>query len=280
LIVCQQVLFAGETALLHGFGGGLSVCWISELRGIGMLVLAGVLAGGIRSSLYRTEQPLLQIVRGLVSAAYLVVFAYSFSVLPLADATAISYTQTLYTTLFAALILGEKVTGGRWSIALLGFAGAVCVAHPSGSAGSALYLLVIAGTSLNGLSLVLTRLLRRTDEAPTVMFHAAAIAMICFAPGAASAPAHPSWLWVGLLVLGPAGFHAGVLAVRKARISELAPWLYIRLALSSLIGMSVFNEIPDAWTVVGLTLVLLSCLLTYRTDRMENLSRLASQRMS
>ena len=56
---------------------------------------------------------------------------YSFSRLPFADATAISYTQAGYIVAFSVLILGETVAWQRWAAAAIGIAGALLIAKPA-----------------------------------------------------------------------------------------------------------------------------------------------------
>lgn len=265
LIVCQQVMFAGETAMVHAMSGTLSIWQIIAMRSFGVLSLSFFLGNGIRSALksFKTDQWRMFVLRWLCSTGYLFVFAYSFSNLPLADATAISYSQTLYITLFGSLILGEKATATKWLIVSIGFCGSLIVAHPSGGSNAFIYLLIIAGTSLNAMVYVLGRLLQRKDDAATVMFYPSLATLVIFMPIASINPWHPSWLWTGLLVLGPIGVVAGTFAVRYADVAILAPWLYTRLIIAAFVGIVVMHETPDQWTLLGLTMILVSCLMTF-----------------
>jgi drug/metabolite transporter (DMT)-like permease len=183
-------------------------------------------------------------------------------VLPLTDASAISYSQTLYMTLFGDLILGEKATPLKWFIVLVGFAGAIVVAHPIGGSMTIVYLLIIAGTSLNALTIVLGRLLQRKDTAATTMFYPAFVNVLIFTPLTYQGDWHPSWLWTGILVLGPLGVCAGMYAVRYAEVAILAPWFYTRLIVAAFIGIVVMREIPDWWTIGGISMIVASCVMT------------------
>jgi drug/metabolite transporter (DMT)-like permease len=260
--VCQQIAFAGETAMVHAIGLSLSTWQIIVLRGIGVLALSFCLGSGLRAAL-KTDQAPLMVLRWLTSMGYMGVFAFSYTHLPLTDATAISYAQTLYMTLFADLFLGEKASLTKWLIVLTGFCGALVVAHPTGGANTLIYIAVLVGTSLNALTVVLGRLLQRRDNATTVMFWPSLATILIFAPFTINESWQPSWLWIGLLVLGPVGVAAGVYAVRYADIAVLAPWLYSRLIIAAFIGIVLMKEIPDQWTVVGLVLIMLSCVMTF-----------------
>lgn len=125
------------------------------------------------------------------------------------------------------------------------------------------YLFVLIGTSMNGLAMVLTKLLEQHDSPLTVMFYVNAVAFICFSPGLAggiSTMELSPWL-LGLVLLGPIGQYLGILAVRYADASTLAPYSYVRLVLAAAGALLIFGEIPDALTIVGATIVLASCII-------------------
>jgi drug/metabolite transporter (DMT)-like permease len=260
---CQQLLFAAETAMVHRLGSSLTAMQIALLRGLGGLLLVAVLARGFRWTLFRTEHLWLQLLRGFVGVAYLWVFAYSFSTLPLTDATALSYSQAIYATLFASLILGERIHAWRWSATVIGIFGAMMIVKPGFQSLSGPYLFVLLGTSMNGLGLVLTKHLEHRDSSLTVMFYVNVVVVACFSAGftdgISSAQVSP-WL-LGLVLLGPIGQYLGILAVRYADVSALAPYSYVRLVIATAAALLIFGEVPDTLTIVGATIVLASCVL-------------------
>jgi hypothetical protein len=59
---------------------------------------------------------------------------YAVSMLPLADATALAFSQPLFSVVLAALVLREKVRWRRWSATIVGFIGVLVMVRPgSGS---------------------------------------------------------------------------------------------------------------------------------------------------
>src|SRR4051812_22379936 len=125
LMICQAALFAAETAIIHHVGSDVPVMQIALIRGAAGIVVACVVARAIGLGVLRTRRPALQLMRGGVSLLYLWVMIYSFSHLPFADATAISYTQAAYIMAFSVLILGERVAWSGWAAVLLGIGGAL-----------------------------------------------------------------------------------------------------------------------------------------------------------
>src|SRR5258708_11411359 len=143
------------------------------------MVLFGVIRGfaGVftailfarRWDVFCTEQFPIHVLRGLAALAYGWMLVYSFSKLPFADATAISYTQSMYIALFSIFILGEPIRRSRWLSVLFGIGGAMLIAKPTFAGLGIVYVLAFSGTSLNWLSFVLNRHSSRKDQAVTTL---------------------------------------------------------------------------------------------------------------
>ena len=160
-------MFAIETAMIHHIGSRGSAMQLSLLRGGAGVTLVVLLSGATGWSVIKTDQLPLQLLRGFVSALYLWVLIYSFAHMPFADATAISYTQAAYIVLaFSALILNERVTTLRWIATAIGIVGALLIIKPAFLDRNVVYLVVLLGTSLNGLACVLNKYLQRPEVIP------------------------------------------------------------------------------------------------------------------
>ena len=264
LMILQAVMFAAETVIIHQIGSQASVMQLALVRGVGGLLLAFAFAGGLGLAVMRTRQLPLQLLRGGVSALYLWVMIYSFGHLPFADATAISYTQTAYIALFSVLILGETVSRSRWAAAGLGIFGALLIAKPAFDGWSCAYLVAVAGTSLNGLSFVLNRYLQRADSEATTMFYSNLVPVLANTPVLffGDLPSLEILSWVpGLLVLGPIGVYAGIVAVRHANAALLGPYTLLRLVIAFAGAIVIFRELPDIFSSLGAVLIVASCLV-------------------
>jgi drug/metabolite transporter (DMT)-like permease len=182
LMVAQGVLFAAETAAIHQIGSRVSLMQLALVRAAAGLALALILARQMGFAVLRTRQLPLQLLRGCVGLGYMWVLIFSFSHLPFADATAISYMQAAYIAVFSMLILGETVTRFRWTGAAIGIAGALLIAKPAFAGWNDAYLVAVVGTSLNGLGFVLNRYMQRKDPAVTTMFYTNLIAFLANLP--------------------------------------------------------------------------------------------------
>jgi drug/metabolite transporter (DMT)-like permease len=184
--------------------------------------------------------------------------------------------QVAYIALFSALILHESVGRNRWLGAALGIAGALLIAKPGFGGWHLVYLVALVGTSLNGLAFVLNRYLQREDNEATTMFYTNAVAVlgnlpVLFMTGPPSLEVLP-WL-PGVLVLGPLGMYAGIVAVRHANASVLGPYTLLRLVISLAAGIAVFHEVPDSLSFLGAALILGGCILAVRVQDETVISR-------
>src|ERR1700731_2246105 len=146
LMVIQGGLFSAEPALLHHLGSAISVVHFGVIRGFAGVVTAMLFAR--RWDVFCTEQLPIHVLRGLCALIYGWVLVYSFSRLPFADATAISYTQTISIALFSIFLLKETVSGPRWLSFFFGLVGALLVAKPIFAGLGIVYVVAFFGTSL------------------------------------------------------------------------------------------------------------------------------------
>lgn len=158
----------------------------------------------------------LQILRAVTTIGYLWTFTFSFTAIPFADATALSYTTAICIILLAPLVLGEIVGRRRYLAAVVGIGGAMLIVKPCFTHLSWTYAGVLLGTLLNALALLLTQYMQRQDHPVTVMLYVNALSVLAFLPGVGQ-----SWPdtildpWLrGILVLGPVEVYCGILAVR------------------------------------------------------------------
>jgi drug/metabolite transporter (DMT)-like permease len=107
--------------------------------------------------------------------------------------------------------------------------------------------------------------LQRKDSEATTMLYSNIVAVIGNAPVLATAGPHSleaaAWL-PGVLVFGPLGMYAGIVALKRASASTLGPYTLLRLVFAVAGGLVVFHEIPDLTSLGGATLILTACALS------------------
>ena len=83
-----------------------------------------------RKNLTWTEQPKLQLIRGLLLFCANILFFYSISIISLAKALTLAFIAPLIVTALSPFLLGEKVGYKRWAAVITGFIGSLIVIRP------------------------------------------------------------------------------------------------------------------------------------------------------
>jgi drug/metabolite transporter (DMT)-like permease len=262
LVIIQQFLFTIDTMAIHHLGGAIAVTEIGFLRSIGGIALGLCFALPVGWRVFYTHHPYLQLTRALLTVGYTWVLIFSFALIPLADATAISYVSGLYVVLLSGPLLGEMVSGRRYSAVLFGIVGAILIIKPGMSSASWVYLALMAGNALNAMAVILTKYLRREDKATTILLYVSVAQAMAFGVGSIE-PWHIDeslWPWiVAILVTGPLGMFCGIIALNHADASVLAPYTYVRLIIATLGAALVFNEQLDLLAIAGSWIIIFAC---------------------
>jgi drug/metabolite transporter (DMT)-like permease len=226
-------------------------------------------------SLPRTRHLPMALFRGVLSGVSWFTYYLSYSGLPLATATVLSFTTVLFVTALAGPVLGERVGWRRWTATGIGFLGVLAIVRP----GVVEVGWPVAGaifSALMGAAIVLTtKTLARSERTGTIMFWIGVVSTAIALPVAWPGLEWMGWRNFGLLVLagisGPLAMHLWINALRMADASFLAPISYTRLVFAAAFGIVLFAELPDLWLGLGTALILGSAL--YITRREAKLAR-------
>jgi drug/metabolite transporter (DMT)-like permease len=271
LFVCMDTL----VKLLTAQFAVPQIMWARFL--FGLLLVAAVLrlAGGRLP--WRSRAPWLQAARSLLLAACNLMFSTALVHLPLTDTTAIGFASPLLTVALAAAWLGERVSLRRWCGVGLGMVGVLIALRPPILAGGApmhwAALLPLGTAAAFAVYQILTRRLAAVDDPRTTILHtgfAATLATSVAQPFVWLPPSLPDWGVLALLgVLGGAGHGLLVLAYARAPVSLLAPLSYTQLVWTTIAGIVVFADWPDALTLLGAAVITLGGLMVAVPDRMR-----------
>ena len=82
--------------------------------------------------------------------------------------------------------------------------------------------------------------------------------------------------WIGLIFLGFLGGFAHlllILAYARAPASTLAPLSYLQLIWSTTLGLILFGNFPDGWTLAGGAVIAASGLYVIHRERLRRRER-------
>jgi len=98
--------------------------------------------------------------------------------IPLADATAISFTGPLFAAMLAIPILGEVVGWRRWSAILVGFVGVVIITRPTGDVMRYAVILPLAAAFLAAVRDVLTRRMTVRESSNSILMSTSVVVVL------------------------------------------------------------------------------------------------------
>lgn len=239
------------------------------------LSLPIVLAAGLRTgALLRTRRLGGHAVRAVSGLMGMGCAFLALSLLPLADQTALNYTQPLFIILLAIPWLGERPGPARWAAVLIGFAGVLVIAAGQGlGSGAGLvagYAVAALGGFFGALSTMLVRQLSATEASTTIVLWQALLMTGMTALVLPLVWTTPGWGDLGLLVLvgliGGAGQVLNTEAFASAQVSSLGPYTYTGLLWAGLLGWMVWGEAPGVAMLAGSALIVGAGFLVLRGE--------------
>jgi S-adenosylmethionine uptake transporter len=230
------------------------------------------------SDVFRFNRPRLVLLRnasGIVGSFFGV---YSFTTLPLAEAYSLLFLMPAFVTILSIPMLGEQVGWRRWLAVLVGFAGVLLVVRPGFRELHLGHLTAIVAACCGALSLILLRMIGRTEKRISLL--TALYVMALIADGALMVFDFkvPNWREVGIFTLG--GFVGGIgqiamlTATRLAPSNRIAPAQYSQIIWAIIFGAVFFGDFPDAVAFLGIALVIASGMFTFfREEQLYGWSR-------
>lgn len=235
-----------------------------------------VLMAGI--SVVRTRRVWAHVRRSTFGICAMLSWFWVVTQMPIAEATAISFSAPLFTTAGAALFLGEKVGPRRWLATLVGFLGVLMIIRPGIHAVELPQLVALMSAVFIAGSMLSNKSLSRTEK-PNAMVLWMGVFMSLFSLPPAIAvwtwPVGETWLWLFALGLVATAAH---LAINRAYASSdasfIAPFGFAQIPFVALIGYGLFAEIPDGWSLAGAGVIMASGI--YTAHREAKVSRAIS----
>jgi len=216
----------------------------------------------------------LHVLRAVIGVVAMVGWFTTLSLMPLAEATALSFTAPMFTGVLAVVLLGEAMRIRRWTATVIGLLGALIILRPGIEAVQPVALLAIATAAIWAASTVLIKVMARTESAGAIVTY-----LNLFSLPLALIPALVVWVaptleqlaWCALL--GLAGSTAHVCMARALACADatlVMPLDYIRLPAVALIAYLAFGEVPDIWTWLGAAVIAASGIyITLREARIK-----------
>jgi drug/metabolite transporter (DMT)-like permease len=187
---------------------------------------------------------------------------FAFKLMPLAGATAISFSAPLITTLLSILLLKETVGFHRWSALVIGFLGVLIVTHPGAGQFQWGAAFALANAILISTVAIAIRHMSVTESSDTLIVYQIVLLVPLTALLLPFGFTVPSGTDFALLVT--AGICNGVAqfwwtkSLHLAPTSAVTPFNYLSLIWAMIVGYLVWGDRPTSDLIGGSAIVVAS----------------------
>jgi drug/metabolite transporter (DMT)-like permease len=268
-MVLTGLLFVGVTGVVRHLGTDMSAPQAAFIRyGFGFILLIPVF---LRLETVRLPKRIvgLHLVRGLLHGIGVTLWFFAMARIPIAEVTALGFTAPIFTTIGAALFLGEKLHLRRIGAVLVGFGGTLIILRPGFEAISIGALAQITAAPVFAGSFLIAKKLTETQSSTSIVAFLSIIVTLVLLPPALLVWRTPTLTELGMLFLvaslATAGHVTLTQAFRSADITVTQPAQFLQLVWAAILGLLVFGEQPELWTIVGGAVIVASA--TYIAHR-------------
>jgi len=217
--------------------------------------------------IYRTKRAGMHSLRVVFGILAMFCLFHAITHMELAAAITITYARPMFMIVLAILVLHETVRWRRGLATAVGFVGVMVVMRPDPAALDVNALTALASAALIASALTMVKMLSATERPLSIL--------MWFATGAVLASFGPAvWVWrwpepttwLLLMAIGAAASLGQYLAVRAYREGEatlVTPFDYSQILWATVIGVLLFAEIPDGWTLVGAGIIIASAMYIF-----------------
>ncbi|GHG84831.1 DMT family transporter [Pseudodonghicola xiamenensis] len=276
LMVGSTIVFALQDGISRHLAGAYNTWMVVMIRywffAAFVIFLAARSRGGLRATT-RTEQPFLQIFRGLLLAGEVCVAIYGFTVLGLIQSQAVFICYPLLVAALSGPVLGESVGWRRWVAIGIGLVGVMIILQPGVGVFNLAAIIPLISALMFALYGLLTRYVARRDTAATSFFWtgvAGAVMMSAIGIWFWEPMTRPDWAWMSLLcVMGALGHWLLIKCYEVAEAGAVQPFAYFHLIWASILGMTVFGEVLRNNILIGAALIVAAGLFTLWRERVK-----------
>jgi drug/metabolite transporter (DMT)-like permease len=273
-MVFAVAAFAVMDAIIKSLAPHYPPIQIAAFRGLTSLPLVliwAALDGGFKQLLPNRWR--LHLVRGILAVVMLVTFAEGLRELPLTEAYALVFVAPFMIMALAVPVLGEHVGMRQWCAIAVGLCGTLIVLRPTGAGVISIAgLMMLASAACYAVSVIIVRVLGRTDNTLCLMFSLTALL-----GGFSLVLAWPVWtpvrdgdwpLLAGLGVSGTLAQFAITDAFRRAPASVVTPFEYTAIVWGVLLDYFVWHALPDALVFAGTAVIVVAGLYVIHQETM------------
>ena len=187
---------------------------------------------------------------------------YAFSVLPMAQVYAFLFCMPLVITVLSIPILGEKVGIHRGGAVIVGLIGVMIVLRPGSTEFTLGHIAALTAAMFGGLGSLIVRKIGKDERNIVLLLYPMFASLLLM-----GALMPPSYVPLKLLDLGALALMAIlastaqlciILAYKSGEAAVVAPMHYSQMIWAIIYGFFIFQEWPDAMTLIGSLVIIAS----------------------
>jgi drug/metabolite transporter (DMT)-like permease len=222
-------------------------------------------------TLLRKETLLINLVRGSVGFVGICFWILAIAKMPITECVAISFTTPIFITLMGMVIFNEKVHKLKWVAIFTAFIGAMIVVSPNLSNISFYALLVVCASLLWATGAIIVKSFVKDNHPVPIIIFMAILSIILSSPSVIQDAYYPSMgqfflIFLSAVLSAVAQICMGF-AYKKAPITFIIPFDFMRLVFASIIAYVFFNELMKASTLIGSIIIVGSALSIALIDK-------------
>ena len=217
------------------------------------------------------NKPLL-ILRGLLGTIALVCIFYAIKNMPLNISTVIQYTYPIFISIFAGVLINEKITKNLIIASITGWLGILIILNPYQLSSLNIeldkftVLIAFLGSISTALAYITVKKLSSTEDIFIIIKYFPLISVITLSPIVFFNWVTPNindLIWIiGIGMFTQAGQTFLTIGLKKLPTSEAARINYLQVLFGSLWGILFFNELININFIFGAILVLLGTIIS------------------
>ena len=239
-MVLTGLLFVGVTGVVRHLGTDMSAPQAAFIRyGFGFILMIPVF---VRLDTVRLPRRIvgLHLTRGLLHGVGVTLWFFAMARIPIAEVTALGFTAPIFTTIGAALFLGEKLHLRRIGAVLVGFGGTLIILRPGFESVSIGALAQVAAAPVFAGSFLIAKKLTDTQSSTSIVAFLSIIVTLVLLPPALLVWRTPTLTELGMLFLVASLATAGH---ATASISSMGTRLTIKK-----VSLVLIPSISKGWT--------------------------------
>jgi len=275
-VLSASATFTVGSALVKALTADFPVLEIVLFRSVvGFLAMLPMIVRGGGLAALKTRRPVGHVLRTGYGFVGTVTSVYGFGVLPLVTVTALGFAMPLFLTILSVPLLGERVGPRRATAVLVGLCGVLVMLRPwhvdADSMPVGAVLIVMSGVVTWSLSMINIRQMGDAGEKNVTI-------VAWYSLGTASLAAFGcigGWVTPDLRQLATlvsAGLLSGLAQLlmtegyRAAETTLVAPFEYGAIIYATVLGIAIWGEWPDVWSLTGVAVLIASGLYIWHRE--------------